>query len=703
MYLLLLGREVETAATMVNSNAQGRVGIDTGGTFTDCVSIDDATNRIGVVKLPSRPADPHEAVIAAFERSREEFDDGPGHFGTLIHGTTIGTNAVITGDYARTGLITNRGFRDVLEIGTQQRRSLYNLRQGQRPVFIPRDLRLEVSGRIAADGSEIEPVDDGEVAAAVAELQAAEVESVAVAGLFSYVNPDQEALLEERVRELAPDLYVVRSSSASREPREYPRFATVAVNAALAPRIEPYIRRLLAELEAVEPDCSLLIMQSSGGISTVERSVGERVHQLILSGPAAGVIGGAHFAEKCGFDNCVTFDLGGTSTDIGVVRGGTPRTGFQMELPNGVPCNLPHIEVETIGAGGGSIGWVDPGGGLNVGPHSAGADPGPACYGRGGTEPTVTDAHLLLGRLSTAGLIGGRLALDADLAAAALGRLGEALDLDIDSASLGLLAVLEENMVGAIRRAAARHGEDLREFVIVAGGGAGPLHAAGAMRSLNMRAAVIPGRPGLLSAFGLLTANIRHDLSVTVLSGRGGVGQVEIDGAFERLRAEADANLAADGVDPVRRRFEHSLEVRYPGQDSTLRVEVEPGEALELVAGRFHDLHENTFGHSSRDSDVELVATRLVGTGLGQTPEMQPEMPADEGEPVERRTILFDPAAGRIETPIYLRETLAVGQRIVGPAIVEQMDTTTIVPPGINASVDPTGSIILTAEGGAAG
>jgi N-methylhydantoinase A len=689
---------------MVNSNSQGRVGIDTGGTFTDCVSIDDATNRIEVVKLPSRPADPQKAVIAAFEGSREEFDDdGAGHFGTLIHGTTIGTNAVITGDYARTGLITNRGFRDVLEIGTQQRRSLYNLRQSQRPVFIPRDLRLEVSGRIAADGSEIEAIDDGEVAAAVAQLQAAEVESVAVAGLFSYLNPDQEALLEERVRELAPDLYVVRSSSASREPREYPRFATVAVNAALAPRIEPYIRRLLAELEAVEPDCSLFIMQSSGGISTVERSVGERVHQLILSGPAAGVIGGAHFADKCGFDNCVTFDLGGTSTDIGVVREGTPRTGFQMELPNGVPCNLPHIEVETIGAGGGSIGWVDPGGGLNVGPRSAGADPGPACYGRGGTEPTVTDAHLLLGRLSTGGLIGGRLALDADLAAAALGRLGEGLDLDADSAALGLLAVLEENMVGAIRRAAARHGEDLREFVIVAGGGAGPLHAAGAMRSLKMRAAVIPGRPGLLSAFGLLAANIRHDLSVTVLSGRGGVGQVEIDGAFERLRAEVDENLAADAVDPARRRFEHSLEVRYPGQDSTLRVEVEAGEGLDLVAGRFHDLHEHTFGHSSRDNDVEFVAARLVGTGLGQTPEMQAEMPADPGEPIERRPILFDPAAGRIETPVYVRETLAVGQWIAGPAIVEQMDTTTIVPSGIGALVDPTGSMILTAEGGEAG
>ena len=372
-----------------------RIGVDTGGTFTDCVLIDGA--RIVVAKLPSSPRAPHEAIAAAI---REVLRAGTGPVESVTHGTTVATNAIITGDFARVGLITTTGFRDVLEIGTQMRPKLYDLRQTPRPQLVSRDLRLEVGGRIAAGGEEVEPLDEPAVERACERLLDAGVEAIAVATLFSFGNPEHERRIQGLVRKLAPDVYVGRSSAVSGEPREYPRFATAAVNAALAPVLDPYIRRLEAELAEQSPGTRLFVMQSNGGVSTSDRSVGEHAHRLVLSGPAAGVIGGAREATAAGFRDCVTFDVGGTSADVAIVAGGRPRSAVDMTLPNGVPCKVPHIEIETIGAGGGSIARVDAGGLLTVGPESAGADPGPACYCRGGTEPTVTDAQLVLGRFA---------------------------------------------------------------------------------------------------------------------------------------------------------------------------------------------------------------------------------------------------------------------------------------------------------------
>ena len=680
-----------------------RIGVDTGGTFTDSVLIDYDTNTVRVAKIPSRPGEPHRAILDGVEQLRESASraappGGVGDIESVTHGTTIATNAVITGDLARVGLITTQGSRDILEIGTQQRPSLYNLRQRQKPPMITRDLRMEVAGRIAATGDEVEELDLAEAAAAADRLLDAGVEAIAVAGLFSFLNPDHEQAIQRVVQDRAPELYVGRSSGISAEPREYPRFATAAVNAALAPKVDPYIRRLEAALAAPPFATRLYVMQSNGGIGTAHRSVGENAHQLILSGPAAGVIGAAREASACGFDNCVTFDVGGTSADIGVVVGGIPRTGFEMQLPNGVPCRLTHIEVETIGAGGGSLAWVDAGQALHVGPQSAGAEPGPACYGNGGTQPAVTDAHLQVGRLSQRGLIGGDLPLDPALAEQALQTVGDQLDTDASGAALGVLAVIEENMAGGIRAAAARHGDDLRDFVLVAGGGAGPLHAASVMRSLGMPAAVIPPYPGLLSALGLLGAHIRHDRVIPLLETGGSMSQSAVDEAFIALAAQVRTALEDDGLPADNHRLVRSLDVRYLGQDHALPVATTHGEPLETVIARFHQQHERTFGHAAPEVATEIVSGRIAGIGLRPMPDLEPALASEPGGPYTTREVTFDRAEGPRAAGVFRRAELAAGQEVAGPAIVEQLDTTTVVPPGCRATVHASGSLIITAD-----
>jgi len=676
-----------------------RIGVDTGGTFTDCVLIDYGVDggRVTIAKVPSQPASPHEAILGGVAALGAEGEPAE----SLTHGTTIATNAVITDAFARVGLITTRGFRDVLEIGTQQRPLLYDLKQKPRPAMIPRQLRREVAGRISATGEVVEPIDRDEVAEVADWIRDQGVEAIAVACLFSFVNPAHENEIKAIVEERCPGIYVGCSSTASPEPREYPRFATAAVNAGLAPRIDPYVRELESRLSAGETSDRLFIMQSNGGIGTADRCVGENVHQLILSGPAAGVIGGADEAARCGFDRCVTFDVGGTSADIGVVVQGEPRTGFEMELPNGVPCKLPHLELTTIGAGGGSIARVDAGGALTVGPASAGAAPGPACYGQSGTEPTVTDAHLVLGRLSGKGLAGGEITLDRDLAEKAIAeKLGTRIERSTDELALGLLDVLEANMAGAVRQAAAKHGDDLRDFAFVAGGGAGPLHAAKLIALLDMPAAVVPGRPGLLSATGLLRADLRHDLVTPVYRDQESISDEEIDEMFSELEQEAIAALVNDGVVPENHVFDRSMDIRYFGQEYSLPVPVDREETLSRAVDRFHERHEQTFGHASPGVLTEVVAVRLLATGTRALEQPAPELPAAPGFPIDNRPVLFSPAEGRIETAIYSRDSLASGQVVDGPAIIEQLDTTTVVPPGFSAEVHPAGSLIITQEGG---
>jgi N-methylhydantoinase A len=671
------------------------IGVDTGGTFTDCVLVDHEERRVTIAKLPSEPSAPQTAILTGLDELLSGDDAGPVE--SVIHGTTIATNCVITGDLARVGLITTRGFRDVLEIGTQMRQSLYRLDASSPATLVPRELRLEVAGRIAADGTEIEALDLDEVAAVAECLREADVEAVAVACLFSYRNPAQETAIQQELTGRLPGVYVGRSSGVSREPREYQRFATAVVNAALSPRIDPYVRTLEAHVRDDGIAEQLYVMQSNGGVATAARSVGENVHQLVLSGPAAGVIGGAWAAASSGYQSCVTFDVGGTSADIGLVTDGRPRTAFDMTLPNGLPCKVAHIEVDTIGAGGGSIAAVDAGGALTVGPLSAGADPGPACYGRGGTEPTVTDAHLLLGRLSGRGLIGGRLTLDAARAREAIRGLADALGTSVTDAAMGMLVVLEQNMIGAIRRSAARHGEDLRDHVLVAGGGAGPLHAAEVARSLGISRVLVPPNPGLLSALGLLGAHIRHDLSQPLLIAATELDELQLETAFGELEALAAAALDEDRVPAGARRFERVVDVRYVGQEYALEVPLAAGGGVAELLPAFHRRHEQTFGHCAPEQPTETVAARLVALGVRDVPRIRRDLPSAAGAPHSEREVHFA-GAGALATPVYARETLALSQYLEGPAIIEQLDTTTVLPPGTHALVDETASMIVTVE-----
>jgi N-methylhydantoinase A len=680
-----------------------RVGVDPGGTFTDCVLWSAVTRRLVTAKVPSRPAEPEAAVADGLARLVAAGAVEPGELTFIAHGTTIATNAVITGDLAVAGLLTNRGFRDILEIGTQQRPSLYVLHQPARHVLVPRDRRLEVGGRIAFDGSVLEPIDEAEVAAAARRLAAMGVESIAIAMLFSFVDASQEARVEAIVRDAAPGVYVTRSSAVSPELREYPRFATTAANAALAPLLDRSITSLDDALAKGGVTVPLHVMQSNGGLATAARSIGENAHRLVLSGPAAGVIGGSYVAAQAGFDQAVTLDIGGTSADIGIALASQARMRIGLTLASGLPLQIPALEVEAIGAGGGSIASVDAGGALRVGPSSAGAVPGPACYGTGGDRPTVTDAHLVLGRLDPDRFLGGEITLFPELARKAIdAHVAAPLGCSVEEAARGIIAVTEANMAGAIRQTAARNGDDLREFVLVAAGGAGPLHAVQLAAELRMRAVCVPLTPGLLSALGLLATDLRHDLAAPLLMFARDLVPSELDAAFLGLEEAAARLLAEDGVDEDDRRLERGIDLRSVGQDWTLTVPLERGEPVQAVLDRFHRQHERVYGHSAPDEPVESVAIRLVAWGAFPRPLIAPPDTERKGPDRRRRDAWFGEAGGFIATEVLDRAGIDPDEVILGPAIIEQLDTTVLVPPGYQARVIELDSLLIERVEGSA-
>ncbi|BBR54615.1 MULTISPECIES: hydantoinase/oxoprolinase family protein [Pseudomonas] len=672
-----------------------RIGVDTGGTFTDCLLIDDTAGVVMVEKVPSCPESPDKAIVQGVLSLTSKAGLAPSQIDAIVHGTTVATNVVIEGNYASTGLIATRGCRDVIEIGTQQRERLYDLLHPAKPSLITRDLRVEVAGRLAADGSEIEPVDQAEIERAVRALVEKGVESIAATGLFSFENPAHELAIAEVVRQVAPGINVMCSSMISREAREYPRFATTAVNAALAPTLDPYIQRLETALQGNGFYCPLYIMQSNGGVGTAARSVGEKAHHLVLSGPAGGVISGESICSAAGFPSLVTLDVGGTSADIGIVVDGKPRVHQQMRLPNGIPITVPNLEIETIGAGGGSIAWIDQGGALQVGPRSAGAVPGPACFRKGGFEPTVTDAQALLGRLNPAGLLGGSMALDIEAARQAIAGIAEKLDLGVEETALGIISLMEANMASAILRSAARNGDDLREFALVAAGGAGGFSVVGLARELNIPTVIIPPFPGLLSAGGLLAANLRHDVTAPLLRDAQALERSEIEQVQQVLEQDMLRLLQEDGMRQDQCTFEHALDMRYAGQEYAVTVPVTPGEAVPRLVEQFHALHERIYGHSAPGAEVEIVTARLTGKGafLNQGDAQPSPQPA---RALGSRPVWFAETAGYVDTPVYWRSDLTVGSHFTGPAIVEQFDTTTVINPGFTGQVAASGCLIIS-------
>ncbi|MFL6009032.1 MAG: hydantoinase/oxoprolinase family protein [Rubrobacteraceae bacterium] len=653
--------------------SEARLGVDVGGTFTDLVALSEE-GALVTAKVPSTPKDQSAGVMNAMETSEVE----PASIAALAHGMTVATNALLERRGARTALVTTEGFRDVLEIARQDRPSLYDLTQDRPPPLVPRELRFTVTERMGPEG-EILPLDDESLKAAVSAVEEAEVEAIAVCLLFAFAHPEHEERAGEALREALPDVHVSLSSEVLPEFREYERFSTTAADAYLAPRLAAYLKNLAgkAEESGVPPP---LIMQSSGGVARIDDAI-EDAAGCVLSGPAGGVIGAAYVGALGGYQDLLTFDMGGTSTDVAPIIGGEAQTTTETVVA-GVPIKLPMVDVHTVSAGGGSIAWADAGGALRVGPRSAGAEPGPAAYGMGGEEPAVTDANLYLGYLRDGAELGGEVVLQRDLAEEALDNLGERLGLDVQEAALGIVRVANAEMVRALRVISVERGLDPREFALLAFGGAGGMHACSLAEELGIETVLVPRAGGVLSALGLAISDLRHDYVRPYLAPLAEVDAAEFEEKFEGMEKRASEELEAP-------EFTRRADLRYTGQSFELTVEADPLEKLEE---RFHAAHEQRYGYRMDDEPVELVNLRLIATVPVEKPGLD-EPPAEDEAVSERREANFD--GEWLEVPVYDRESMGEGSEVEGPAIVELKESTCVVRPGWRGAVDGVGTLVL--------
>jgi N-methylhydantoinase A len=681
-----------------------RLGVDVGGTFTDLALWDDASRRLTVFKLPSVPHDPSEGILTGMRAIAERGRVPLSALGFVAHGTTVATNALLEGKGARTALVTTRGFRDLLEIARQKRPHLYDLQADKPEPLVPRERRVEVRERLLAGGAVLEKLRAEDVETALDTLAASAgdpVAAVAVCFLYSFLDPAHERLAGSVIAERWPHAYVSLSSDVSPEFREYERLSTTVLNAYLGPLIRRYVERFDGEVRRLGVRVPPYINQSNGGIMSVAAATRHPVRTL-LSGPSAGVTGAAWVAGAAGVEAVITFDMGGTSTDVARVEDGRPVIAAERTIA-GYPVRIPTLEIETVGAGGGSVGWVDSGGALKVGPESAGASPGPACYGRGGTRPTVTDANVVLGRLSATELLDGGMALSADLAMQAMETLARALGTSAVEAARGMLSVVQTNMLGAIRIVSVRKGYDPRGYTMVAFGGAGPLHATALARDLGVRRVLVPPAPGILCALGLLVEPLRLDLvrtRVHVVEPAAAAGD-DVEAAFAALEADASAWLAGEGVPPDRRRIVRAFDMRYLGQNFELRVPEPPGARGSIEAARraFFGEHERVYGYFTEDEPVQIVNVRVTAIGAPDPLVLPTLARAATADPktarAGERAAHFDETRGFVATPLYRRERLLAGHVIPGPAIVEQMDATTVILPGQVGTVDERANLVI--------
>ena len=557
-----------------------RLGVDVGGTFTDLVIHEVESNRLEFAKTPSTPADQSEGVTTGALQLLERMGVSPEAIAFFIHGTTVATNTLLERKGARTALVVTRGFRDILQIGRQDRPDLYDWTIRRTEPIVSRRLRFEVSERVLHTGEIIEPVSQSDISEIVRRLEEEKVEAVAVCLLHSYAHPEHERQVGQAIRDALPGVTLSVSSEVAPEFKEYERMSTAAINAFVAPVMERYLRSLQAGIEAQGIDSDLHIMQSNGGTMSADAAV-QRPVQTILSGPAAGVIGSVGLAAQAGELNTISVDMGGTSFDISLCYQGEVRRTQDSEIER-LPIKVPMVDIHTLGAGGGSIAWIDPGGALRVGPHSAGADPGPACYGQGGAEATVTDANLLLGRLSPEAFLGGRMVLDVGLARKAIReRIADPLGLSLEEAAEGIVRVVNAGMIKGIRVVSVAKGYDPREFTLVTFGGAGPLHAAELAAELNIPKVLVPIAPGVTSALGLLMADLRHDLVRTVLLTSSEATPSDLGAIYSELEAAALAQMDREGVDRDEVSLVRTADVRYLGQGYELEVPVSGGEVTE--------------------------------------------------------------------------------------------------------------------------
>ena len=682
------------------------IGVDVGGTFTDFFALNETTGVIKVGKFPSTPGNPAIAVISGLRALAERHDIDLAAVGRLSHGTTVGTNALIQRRGGKVAMITTRGFRDLLEIGRQTRPHMFDLFADHPPALVPRDHRLELTERMDAEGKVLIAPSQDELEELTREIKASGAESCAICFLFSFRNSAHERQVAEALRKAGVDIELSLSSEVQPEFREYERFSTTVLNAYLQPVMNEYVRTLESEVAVATPAATLRINQSSGGLMTAGRARALPV-RTALSGPTAGAIGATHVARSAHKPNVITLDMGGTSADVALIRGYRADISFDRDVA-GFPLRLPAIDIETVGAGGGSIAWFDRDELLKVGPISAGADPGPACYGQGGNRPTVTDANLALGRLSEGGLLGGEMKLLPSLARQAFEGIAGQLGFSIEKTALGVLGIVVANMVRAIRTISVERGHDPRNFVLMPFGGAGPLHARDVAVSLGIQEILVPAAPGIVCAQGLVVSDIKEDFVASHRITASPQTHPQLLDQINELLAETASWFERENIAPELRGLELSLDARYVGQNFELSVPVTAGPAVNADAipdhkglrERFFAAHEQAYGYFNPDDPIEVINFRVTARGRLYRGDRAVSGVEDTGSPeaIGERTIYFDPDKAT-PSKVYPRSGLAGHHCIDGPAVIEQLDTTTLIYPGDRATVDGVGNIQIHING----
>lgn len=680
----------------MESFAPIRVAVDVGGTFTDLHIFDGRSGSILSWKTSTTPADPSIGLMTGVRDAAERFGFTLADVGLLLHGTTVATNAVLERKLARAVLITTAGFEDVLEINRHVRRDIYVLAPDPFPVLVPRDRRVGIVERIRSNGSVETPLDEAALASLKARLDEIDAESIAVCLLHAHINPVHERRIEAYLTATRPALPVTLSCDLSPEIREFERSSTTALNATLVPIVKAYLDRLkgLIGKDGFRP--KVLLVQSNGGVCSLQTAAAQPA-RLLLSGPSGGVLAAGRLAELMNKPDIVAVDMGGTSFDVSVIHGGRVGVVGQGEI-DGLPVRLPMVEMRTIGAGGGSIAAVDRGGRLTVGPRSAGASPGPVAYGRGGTEPTVTDANLILGRLDASYFLGGRMALDLKATRHAMQTcIGDPLGLSPEQAAEGILAVANASLGAAIRLSLFEKGLDPRDFTLLSFGGAGGLHATEVAGEIGMGEVVIPREPGTLSAYGILHSDLGHDLARSCPMKAEPANLQAITDHLFLLRRQAEARLTEDGIDDAHRRTGVVADMRYAGQAFELLIpwgDVREADAatLERLVQAFHDAHRSRFSYANPDEPVEIVTLRMTAVGILPKPDAKPPRPSNRPALKGNRDVFENGTWHSV--PVWDRDALDAQTRIAGPAVIEEAFATHWIGSGWRASVDAAGILI---------
>ena len=678
-----------------------RCAVDIGGTFTDLVLVDTHTGSLYIEKTPTTPDNLWTGIADGLRRAQVD----AAALAMLVHGTTVGLNTFLEKKGAPVGLITTAGFRDVYEIGRVNRIDMYDLFYRKPEPLVPREHRLEVRERIGPAGEVIEPLVEDDVRAAADHFRRHGIRAIAVCLLHSYANPAHEERVAALLEEYYPEAQVSVSNRLAREWREYERTSTTVINAYIAPRVSAYLAEMEAGLAGMGYRRPLFIHKSSGGVMSVRTAQAQPVH-TIMSGPAGGSVAAAFVGRQLGFENVIAFDMGGTSTDVSVAWQGELRVTAEAKFERH-PVMVPMVDIHSVGAGGGSIAWVDPQGALQVGPQSAGSVPGPACYGRGGREATVTDANLLLGRLRPV-ILGGAMTLDRDLAHEAVAAVARSVGLDVTAAAAGIIRIVNTKMSHAIRAITVERGLDPKDFALVAFGGAGPMHACALAEELNVARVVVPVLPGAFSALGMLAGDVRHDAVRTRPQPTEAADPASLAGEFEAMEQELAAVIADEVGGQVPVDFQRFIEMRYAGQEYVVRVPVPAGrpfdrDLLADVRADFDRLHEQAYGHASSTEPTEIINLRVAA--FGRLPRLElPTLPAGGEAPpdsalIDRVECIFDHAAGPLPTPVYAREELLAGNRLPGPAIVVEKGATTVLNPGFHLTVSERGHLVIDREG----